>query len=393
MKHASVVPLIGGLTVAATKATGVDPEFFISYPIFAKHEQNIKNYFPAVPHYLFDNDPSTTDSLKNANIDFMHAVCPCAGLSMLANSSPEHRSAMNYWLLNSAQQIMSEIRPRVFWGENAPGLYTSMGKDVRKSLYEIAQHNGYSFSIYLTNTNIHGIPQDRKRSFYFFWRDTPTPCFNYFNRVRKSLTDYLAEVTPGMIHHGEDELFIARNNLLTHPVIQFLQDKYHGKGIQQIRDHVKDNDHQGITIFNYLINTDQMKEATQWLIAHNHEREARETQRIIDKVRTKGSFWDQSFPYFDGDKKMMTLISRRLYTIHPTEDRIFTLRESMHLMGLPHDFELVSKDKNHICQNVPVTTGYDMAQEVIAVLDGKRNFSDATFMMQNNLRRGIEHEE
>ena len=37
--------------------------------------------------------------------------------------------------------------------------------------------------------------------------------------------------------------------------------------------------------------------------------------------------------------------------IHPDEDRYLNIREMMHLMGLPHDFEIDNvKNFNHIAQ-------------------------------------------
>jgi hypothetical protein len=65
---------------------------------------------------------------------------------------------------------------------------------------------------------------------------------------------------------------------------------------------------------------------------------------------------------------------------HPYEDRYITYREAMSIMGLPYDFELLNPkaNLNHICQNVPVTTASDMATEIKAWLEGKRDSVDAT---------------
>jgi site-specific DNA-cytosine methylase len=76
---------------------------------------------------------------------------------------------------------------------------------------------------------------------------------------------------------------------------------------------------------------------------------------------------------------------------HPTEDRYLNYREAMTIMGLPQDFELLDPEDstNHICQNVPYYTAKDMATEVKAAIEGKRNMEKASFMLQDNLAKNI----
>ena len=61
-------------------------------------------------------------------------------------------------------------------------------------------------------------------------------------------------------------------------------------------------------------------------------------------------YWDDS-PRFFGDS-FGALMSKTMFTaVHPDEDRFLNIREMMHLMGLPHDFEIDNvKNFNHIAQ-------------------------------------------
>jgi hypothetical protein len=83
-----------------------------------------------------------------------------------------------------------------------------------------------------------------------------------------------------------------------------------------------------------------------------------------------------------------------LYLTHPHEDRYISTRESLAIMGMPLDFELVNprKNYNHVCQNVPVQTAADMASEVLAALYGQRNLEhgDVVFQMNHSKSHRVE---
>jgi site-specific DNA-cytosine methylase len=394
IKWGQIVPLIGGLCVANKKITGNDPAFLISYSPFAGNEENVKARFPNVPHHELDKlDNGGFDIAANQDVDFVSAVCPCAGLSMLSNGSPEQRSSMNKWMLRSADFVTSHIKPKVFWGENAPALYSTRGEIVRNQLKDIATKNGYSFSVYLTNTALHGIPQLRKRSFYFFWKNSNVPTFEYYERPKVMLADYLKQLKVGTLHHTAEDIKEATDHLLNYPYIKFLQEKYNGKGLDTIRKYLVDNDKRSTTLLAYFIKTDQLTELRDWLALHDireFKSAHREAARILDLVNAGRGFWDGSFQFYRGDMEFSTLMSRTIYAVHPTEDRCITTRERLHLMGLPDDFELVTGQQNHICQNVPVNTGADMTSEVIAYLNGEREISTSTFMLQNNITKRID---
>jgi len=81
---------------------------------------------------------------------------------------------------------------------------------------------------------------------------------------------------------------------------------------------------------------------------------------------------------------------------HPDEDRFITYREAMTIMGLPEDFELVGaspKNANHICQNVPVQTATDMANEVKKYLNNELIMVDTDFVMQYNHNQRADYTE
>ena len=76
--------------------------------------------------------------------------------------------------------------------------------------------------------------------------------------------------------------------------------------------------------------------------------------------------------------------------VHPDEDRFLNAREMMHLMGMPHDFEIDAiKNIKHIAQNVPVRTAKDYADEVKLFCRGKLKMTKYSFMKQDNTTHTI----
>ena len=133
-----MIPLIGGSALGCEKASGSLPLFHLSYAAFAANEAHLQRHWPSVPMFRLDtgNTAATADSLKQilagGDIDFVNSVCPCAGLSMLNTSvkGPSGRGSdakQNEWMLKSAEFVLGEVRPKVLWGENAPGLFMTLG--------------------------------------------------------------------------------------------------------------------------------------------------------------------------------------------------------------------------------------------------------------------------
>lgn len=391
MKWGTTVPLIGGIAVAGKQVTGKDPDFFLSYKPFAENEKNCKAYFPNVPHYLLD-EPNFGgfDVAANRDVDFIQALCPCAGLSLLSAGTQEQRDGMNKWMIETAKFVTGQVKPKVFWGENAPALYSKSGERVRNQLREIASENGYSFSVYCTNTMYHGIPQSRKRTFYFFWRDSNAPIFKYYRNPTKNLLDYLDEVPVGVKYHTEEDIKKAEAHLQSNPYIRFLQQKYDGAGIQKMRQFLIDKEMRGTTMLSFMIRNEILEECRDWFEKEGLTRPFNEASRVLKRVQEKGGFWDGSFPIYRGDGTYATLIQRTLLGVHPRDDRVITTRECMHLMGLPHDFELVNGQMNNICQNVPVCTAADMTREVVAFINGEREISNASYLLQSNLSERVD---
>ena len=383
VKWGTIIPLIGGSAIGCSQATKNKPKFHLSYSAFSANEKYLTDYWKDVPRIVLDEG----GKIPNKEIDFINSVCPCAGLSQLNTSrSIEKREEKNYWMYESSNRVLGDVRPRVYWGENAPGLFTNSGAYVRDKLKALALKHGYTFSLYKTDTQRHGIPQRRVRTFYFFWRDSNPPLLKYFNNPAPSFADYIQEIPKDA--SLQDKFNIAgkiSDNFDSYAfVLQHLKTTH--------KEFVRNNDSGSIhSIYSYLAENNLLKECIEWIEKKEIEETAehRRIKSIYKKVQAGGRFMDASPGYYYN--RTNAIVGRTLtHLVHPTEDRGMSIRELLHMMGLPHDFEMSDrKSLNAIAQNVPTCTARDMASQVIEYLNNNLQIAENSFLMQNNLKEEI----
>jgi len=223
-KHASIIPLIGGETLGAEKAFGTRPEFLLSFEPFYSNDQHIVNYYNnEVPYYILDKGDQ-----PHTKVDVIGSVCPCAGLSQMSHGFGDHNEN-NKWLLETTKYVLQDLKPKVLWGENAPGFAGKIGDNIRNMMYGMARDAGYSMTVYRTRSLLHGVPQVRERSFYFFWQGDKTPKLNWYNRPYKSI---------------EQTILDARGNTLQEPINKKTpsQDPYYRYILEEINSGMSHKD-------------------------------------------------------------------------------------------------------------------------------------------------------
>ena len=378
--HASIVPLIGGETIGSQQAFGTEPLHFMSYDGFQANDSHILNYYDnRINYYLLDQGEAPP---VNERADVVSSVCPCAGLSMMSHGYGDH-NPNNQWMGKTAEYILGEYKPKVFWGENAPAFAGKIGTNVRAQLREIGKKNGYTMSVYRTRSLLHGAPQVRERSFYFFWKDTQTPLLGYFNRPHKPIEEVIREVTSNFQMEP-----ISNKTPSDNPYYKFVLEEIHGGRTHKEHSELVDNQFtkSGLCVFTYIErNGYNFKQVSEWMAKHGYDNEAEKSMRKYEKLKSGGNIMkrgvtipkDYIGAFVGHYPKMLT---------HPDEDRFITYREAMTIMGLPQDFELLNpkQSSNHICQNVPVQTAADMAGEVKKYIEGSAKMVDTDYIMQYN---------
>ena len=382
MKWAPIIPLIGGFPLGAYMASGKKPHAIYSYSAFAKNDQHIVEYWKDVPYYHLDDESQT---IPSEHLDFMVATPPCAGLSML-NTGPKTSAkgsgscaVQNEWMYRSTIDAIQRFSPKVILGENAPTLYTKMGEGVAENLYQIAKEHGYSLVLYKTNTIHHGLPQRRERCFYMLCKSDRSPLLSFYDRAPiASFEEYLTHI-PEEATHQDD---IIRKDIMNEPYYKFLQHRF---GKDDVRDIILEK---AYTAHAYVVKSSLMEEFVSWA-KDNHEKGYQLGTHAMNKFAAGKGVWDGSIHVFRDH--MNALIGRALMeSVHPNQNRSLNIREALHMMGFPSDFQLQGgrKNLNHIAQNVPTCTARDLVLEAMGFIRSDLEMTDVDFLkINNNVKR------
>jgi site-specific DNA-cytosine methylase len=386
--HASIVPLIGGETIGSHRAFGTKPLHFMSYEAFAANDSHILNYYNnEIPYYVLDKDQSPP---TNERADVVSSVCPCAGLSTMSMGYGDD-NANNKWLVETANYILGEYKPKVFWGENAPGFAGKIGATIRNQMKEIGRENGYTMSVYRTKSLLHGSPQVRERSFYFFWKGTTTPLLSYYNKPHTPIE----EVIRGVTSNFQTEVINHKKKPTDNPYYRFILEEIHGgRTHAEHANLIEPTSARGACVYSYIEQQGyNYLQVADWMEKNGFDREVEKCKYKHAKLESGKSIMRRGVT-IPKDRIGAFVGHYPLMLAHPDEDRFINYREAMTIMGLPEDFELVGaspKNANHICQNVPVQTATDMAAEIKKYLDNELITVDTDFVMQYNHRQKADY--
>jgi len=386
MSFASIVPLIGGETIAMQNVVGQKPEYILSYSAFEANDNQLVEYYDKqVPYYHLDGDmPSSLPVVESIN-----TVCPCAGLSSLSPSASS-TNANNDWMLATARHVLGDIQPKVFWGENAPRLASKMGEPIVEELRKIGRENGYTFSIYKTKSILHGLSQVRDRTFYFFWKGDKIPRLSYVRRDYERIEDTIRSVN--LDKDDPMNVLVNKNKPSDNPLYKYVLEEIEG-GITHTQ--FQDKIEKSTGPHDWIEAHTKYDKVADWMAEKGYENQVSKCMRMYHKLESGGNIMRKTTEI---PKDYIGAFVGHMpgSLTHPDEDRYLTIRECLSIMKLPDDFILQGgvKNLNMICQNVPVTTAQDMAEEVQAFIEGRldNQMIDSDFVIQDNKTKTINYE-
>lgn len=382
-----MIPLIGGMTIAARQFFGYDPEWIASWSsIFNNNDKFCLDYFPQVPYYDLD-DPDAISKLKG--IDILLCLPPCAGLSgantTVKGTNPRGCDApSNQHMLTTSEIGMRDLDVKLIMVENAPALFTSSGEKFANNICKLANKYGYSMNLVKTNSIYHGIPQSRDRSFFFLWKGNKVPVFHKLRKPYQSFAELMVE-NPIKIKSP----FVNRRDAYRpsqDPLVEFIIKRGREKGLfntysQMIQYYASEA---MTSAWDIIYRNDLLDEAIdytgtfrnsdgdvlgqrghKWLL-HCKDKKSRGLNVLNCSVKL-------------GWEKINALTWQIMpYLAHPHKDRWLTIAEALTLMKFPQDFiatnKITTQESNVICQNVPVCTAQDWLGECVAALEGEREW-------------------
>lgn len=393
MKHTVIIPLIGNIALASEAAYGTDLTEIYSFEPFANNDSHLRNY------YEFKNrdvdylqlsgdgvgDESILSAAKNARYDVVSTICPCAGLSGLSATSSAD-NPVNDWMYTTANIVLEHMQPQVFWGENAPALATNKGKKVRDALAVIGRKHGYAFSIYKTNTTMHGVPQRRPRTFYFFWKGDKVPQMDWYKLPCDPIETF---VDANAIGNSLQEPFRHKwKKPLDNPFYRYAREVLHPGLSHKEFQLTLSKPWEMVTYIKDREKT--LRNLAEWFRTEGEQKLFEQWTMKAEKVERGGNLFLRGghIPRYHTH----AIIGASMETLmHPNEERFMTIRELMTMMGLPQDFELLNPNRfgNHIAQNVPFNTAKCMAEQVKKFVDNDLEMCYSNYVIQDNDKQQV----
>lgn len=168
----------------------------------ATYQHNLKSA-KAINLDITDADPLAVlrdIDLAPEKIDVIIGGPPCQGFSKNTPASWHFLADPRNQLYKSYLRFVREINPKIVIIENVAELYNAFGGVVRKEIIDALREFGYRVSVKIVNMSKYGIPQKRRRCF-FFASKVGTPVFPGEKETSLSGWDAISDLP--VVNQGE----------------------------------------------------------------------------------------------------------------------------------------------------------------------------------------------
>lgn len=187
----------GGLTLGLTNAGFTVIGALDNWPIAVQTYRNNFSH-PVVSEAI--EKVSVSELLKaarssSAQIDLVAGGPPCQGFSIqrIGDDADERNG-----LVLEFARVVQELNPRMFLMENVPGLLGKRGRSLAAQFTSKLNAAGYEIRVKQVNAAEYGVPQIRKRIFFYGWKShqganfifprLPVPKISSARLLRQSVT-------------------------------------------------------------------------------------------------------------------------------------------------------------------------------------------------------------
>lgn len=284
---------------------------------------------PNVKQQLFDEIALWKERESLSEIDVLLATPPCQGMSVANHKKSDNEIIRNSLIVESID-IVSKIKPKIFIFENVPTFLKTLCTDtdgVERPISEAIDRNlGTKYSIYsrIINFKNHGASSSRSRALIV--------------AVRRDLADFFSPLELFPNHKNEITLRECIGSLK--PLTNFGEvandDIYHN--FRTYPEHMRE----------------WISDLSEGQSAFDNEDECRIPHRVIDGERVinqrkngdkyRRQLWDKVGPCVHTRNDQLASQN----TVHPSDDRVFSIRELMMMMTVPDSFQWTAEDSSEL---------------------------------------------
>lgn len=279
---------------------------------------------PEIKKHLFEEIAFWRKTEKTKEIDVLIATPPCQGMSV-ANHKKKSDEIVRNSLIVESIKIVSEIKPRVFVFENVPRFMTTICTDTdgidRKIGEAIERNLGPDYSIFskVINFKEYGASSSRSRTLVIGVRkdlaDQVSPI--------ELFPDYKPEITlrkaigylPALTKMGEIDSKDIYHAFRSYP-------SHMEKWISELKE--------GESAFNNKNKKHVPHQIIDGKVVYNQQKNG-------DKYRRQ--IWDKVGPCVHTRNDQLASQN----TVHPVDNRVFSIRELMLMMTVPKNFKWTSE--------------------------------------------------
>lgn len=277
-------------------------------------------------------------------VDVIIAGPPCQGFSMVGQRRKDDKRNS---LFEEVVRVTRITNPKIVIIENVVGLLsmtTQDGKDVKKLIIEEFENLGYNVKYKVLNAADYGVPQQRKRVIFIITKpdyniDYPKAKYNENNYI--TVSQAIGNVDP----NGDEYL---------QPNCEFQKLM---SGRKDICNHVRRQSNELVTKRMSFI-----PQGGNW-------------KNIPKELGTGGGTYSNAYKRLDPNKPSVTIKhAAKAMIIHPTENRILTVRECARLQSFDDNFVFTgngSDQHQQLANAVPPLLGKAIAEEIFKGLESK----------------------
>ena len=314
----------------------------------------------------------------NDKVDVLIATPPCQGMSVANHKKNEEEIVRNSLVVESIS-IIKKIKPRIFIFENVPAFMktacTSFCGEIQEIGQVIEEELGKNYCIYskVINFKNYGSNSSRKRTLVI--------------GIENSFSDYISPIELFPKYTKEKLLEEVIGNLPNLEWGEFAQNDFYHQ-FRTYPEHMR----------NWITNLEQGKSAFDNINIEDKPHKIVNGEIVINQNKNGDKYtrqeWNKVGPCIHTRNDQLASQN----TIHPTQDRVFSIRELMEMMTIPRDFRWIDKTleelneleleekikllkseeiniRQSIGEAVPTNIFYQIAQNINEILK-KENYNE-----------------